>query len=142
MKNVLSILSHWKSSSKRLIPSNIRFLATVCCLAAVCLPAAADDADANEDFPLEVVSITVTPHQKLEGIEFDYEDEPSVGGRVQLFIRNTAPADSKKRKTQSMSMFCALIITSLSAMYSTKPGPGRIPPQNGRKTTHPFLRAL
>ncbi|MBO4714664.1 MAG: hypothetical protein J5672_01030 [Verrucomicrobia bacterium] len=96
MMNVLSIPFHWKSSSKRLIPSNIRLLTTVCGLAMVCSPVLADDTAENESFPLEVVGITVTPHQKLEGIEFDYEDEPQVGGRVQLFIRNTAPADSKK----------------------------------------------
>ena len=96
MMNVLSIPFHWKSSSKHLISSNIRFLAVVCGLAMVCSPVIADDTAKDESCPLEVVGITVTPHQKLEGIEFDYEDEPQVGGRVQLFIRNTAPADSKK----------------------------------------------
>lgn len=47
-------------------------------------------------FPLKVVGVTVKPHQMPDGIQFAYQGEQLPGGRVEIFIQNTAPIDSQK----------------------------------------------
>ena len=59
------------------------------------------DSDSTDDsgspFPLEIAGVTYTPNQIPQGIQFAYEGTQDPGGRVQIFIRNTAPDDSKKQ---------------------------------------------
>ena len=51
-------------------------------------------ATAMNSGPLELTGMTVTPHFKLDTMEYLHEPEPAVGARVQIFVRNGASASA------------------------------------------------
>ena len=51
---------------------------------------------AEPGFPLEVVGVTVSPHEHPQGIQFAAETAQPPAGRVQIFLRNKAPHNSER----------------------------------------------
>ena len=64
------------------------------------LAPAAEEISDDDQFPLKIVGVTVTPNKQVENIAWGIEGgiPETEGGKVQIFVENTAPVDSKQAK--------------------------------------------